>query len=436
MSSPKNPFTTPQKTKNKNYPFTKKKLDLVPNKPPDIDNPYTRSGFANINKAIKDTNNSSIPNILEGIVLMAPDEPIKYSIKSNNQNKENCSRNYYEGFCIWARTAIHQGILPDPVDILNGIVSNKDKLPTESLRQEEIKYLDAVHAHGMLAPLNEGQKKPIIGEHVKVHYYNSITDSGEIIKGFYEVINNDNAAIELPSTEQQQAIKEIISEKEEQPIIAATDNEVPKPAPIPEEQNNCKNGNNFQVILGEPIPIEIQPLLNMIASREGGYNSMNQGTRNINGVPTIVGSTSNASDFLGKNLTEMTFREILEFQNKPGGSKDKLFAAGKYQLIPVTMRYIVDKMSIPLDSIFSPENQESIGLGLIKFKRPIAWNYLIGKNNNEDAALLALAQEWASLPDPRTGKSFYGGANRAGHTVEKVRQHIKEARAKIIASCA
>jgi hypothetical protein len=298
MSSPKNPFTTPQKAKNKYYPFTKKKLDLVPNKPPDVDSPYTRSGFANINKAIRDTNNSAVPNVLEGIVLMAPDEPIKYSVKSNNQNKENCSRNYYEGFCIWARTAIHQGILPDPVDILNGILSNSDKLTIELLRQEEIKYLDAVHAHGMLAPLNEGQKKPIIGEHVKVHYYNSIADSGEIIKGFYEIINNDNAAIELPSAEQQQAIKEIISEKEEEPIIAVTDNEVPKPTQQPNNPNNYKTSYP-EFSFTEPPPQRDEVLIKDIVK----FLSLNYSKETAVGTFATMWAESNKANSLSENGT-------------------------------------------------------------------------------------------------------------------------------------
>ena len=435
MSSLKNPYTTPKQAKTKYYPFTKKRLDLNLDRTADSNSPYTRSGFANVNKAINSADKATLPNVVEGIVLLAPDEPIKYTIKSNNQNKENCSRESYEGYCIWVRTPYDQSTLADPIDILNNLIES-DKFLTPDLKvQLQLQYLDRVHAHGMYAPINKEQRKPIIGEHVKIHFYNSNKDSGEIVKGFYEIISDDNATFNLPSAEQQKATEEIVFGQEEALIIEVSDKELPKPSQIPEQQISCGENGKFEVVLGAPIPTEIQPLLNMIASREGSYNSMNQGTRKIDGKDRIVGSTHNASTILGKNLTDMTFREVLEFQNKPGGSKDKLFAAGKYQLIPVTMKYIVEQMKIPLETRFSPENQESIGLGLIKYKRPIAWNYLTGKHNNEDAALLALAQEWASLPDPRTGKSYYGGANRSGHTVEKVREYIRAARQKIISSC-
>ena len=160
-------------------------------------------------------------------------------------------------------------------------------------------------------------------------------------------------------------------------------------------------------------------LLDFIAKGEGGYNSMNQGTM----FGRIVGSTHDAKSKLGKNLTDMTLREVMGLQRSR-----KLFAAGRYQIIPTTMRWIVNKMKLPAGSTFNSSLQDKMGEGLIKHKRPYAWNYIKGKHDDERGAMLALAREWASLPHPDTGKSVYGFGNKALHSVDEVRKALNDAR--------
>jgi LysM repeat protein len=153
------------------------------------------------------------------------------------------------------------------------------------------------------------------------------------------------------------------------------------------------------------------PLMNLIASGEGGYNSMNQGTRG----GRIVGSTHNAASKLGKNLTDMTIGEVMQHQRS-----GRLFAAGKYQIIPSTMRSILPKSGLSASDKFDAAAQEKLGRALIQHKRPYAYKYLTGQHNDRAGAMKALAQEWASLPDPRTGRSYYGSGNRSSHTVAQV----------------
>ena len=160
-------------------------------------------------------------------------------------------------------------------------------------------------------------------------------------------------------------------------------------------------------------------LLDFIASGEGGYNSMNQGTRN----GRIVGSTHNASEILGKNLTDMTVGEVMSQQ-----SSGKLFAAGRYQIIPSTMKYIVKEMNIDKEAKYDKSLQDKLGVGLIKYKRPYAWQYIQKQHNDESGAMLELAREWASLPDPATGESVYGNGNKALHSVAEVKQALNSAR--------
>jgi len=165
----------------------------------------------------------------------------------------------------------------------------------------------------------------------------------------------------------------------------------------------------------------LNPLLAFIESGEGGYNSMNQGTSG----GRIVGSTNNAASKLGKDLTAMTIGEVMDHQ-----TAKRLFAAGRYQVIPTTLRAILPATGLSRADAFNQSNQDRFGIALVK-QRTAAWDYLHGRSSDRGAAMLALAKEWASLPDPRTGKSFYGGANQSGHSVDEVARVLDAARASI-----
>jgi len=161
---------------------------------------------------------------------------------------------------------------------------------------------------------------------------------------------------------------------------------------------------------------KIKDLLDLIAEHESGgdYNAMNQGTlRN-----KIVGSrvsddgksdTDGVKKHLGKLLTEMTVGEVMKLQQttdtsfkdetgKPTGTK-MLFAAGKYQIIPNTLKEAVDKKYVKRTDMFDETTQEKLGIYLATTKRPRLGKYLKGDPSvsfNEAAADLAL--EWASIP--------------------------------------
>lgn len=173
-------------------------------------------------------------------------------------------------------------------------------------------------------------------------------------------------------------------------------------------------------------------LLDFIGTGEGGYNSMNQGTRGN----SIVGSTNNASSKLGKNLTDMTIGEIMDRQaylmnrSNPQISDYGIFAAGKYQIIPGTMPGAVAGAGLSRSDKFTPQNQDKLGMALIMNKRPYVGKYLRGEHNDVQGAMLELAREFASMPDPNTGRSLYGSGNRAFHSVDEVREALIKARNK------
>jgi hypothetical protein len=170
-------------------------------------------------------------------------------------------------------------------------------------------------------------------------------------------------------------------------------------------------------------------LLDFISKGEGGYNSMNQGTQGNR----IVGSTHNAGSKLGKDLTQMTIGEVMERQaylmnpSNPQVSDYGIFAAGRYQIIPSTMKEILPKSGLKKSDMFNQENQDILGMTLISKKQPRVEEYLKGGGSIE-GAMDALANEFASMPDPRSGNSKYGAGNRALHSVEEVREALQRAR--------
>ena len=163
-------------------------------------------------------------------------------------------------------------------------------------------------------------------------------------------------------------------------------------------------------------------LLSFISKGEGDYNSMNQGTDG----DRIVGSTHDASTLLGKNLTDMSIGEVMQHQ-----ASGKLFAAGRYQIIPSTMELAVKNSGLSQDDPFNKANQDKLGLTLIyNGQRPELSGYLQGKHDNINSAMLDFSKEWASVPDPnkKGNVSHYGNGNRALHTKAEVKAALEAAR--------
>lgn len=163
-------------------------------------------------------------------------------------------------------------------------------------------------------------------------------------------------------------------------------------------------------------------ILSFISKGEGDYNSSNRGTR----AGEIVGSTNDTS-INGRPLTESTIGEIMAAQ------ANGLFAVGRYQMVPDTFKQVVNELGIPEDTVFTPEVQDRFGMQLLLgSKRPELAAYLRGESDNIDAAMLAFAREWASVPDPNTGKSYYhDSGNRAQHTVEETKAILEATRATV-----
>ena len=164
-----------------------------------------------------------------------------------------------------------------------------------------------------------------------------------------------------------------------------------------------------------PVHLRIKPLANLIARGEGDYNSVNRG---------YAGDTPGGIQALtGLTFENYTVGQVIAYQQR------WLFAVGRYQFIPTTLRFAVAHSSVDNLDMFTPDTQDRLMAALILYKRPAIGAFLRGDHNLEGWALNELAKEWASV-EYRGGRGFYDhiGGNRAHITrveLQAVLQEVK-----------
>jgi len=165
-------------------------------------------------------------------------------------------------------------------------------------------------------------------------------------------------------------------------------------------------------------------------SGQAGYNAANMGTKGgkIQGLKQPV------------NLEQLTVGEVMERQNIKWGSKDedkKLFAVGKYQVIPGTLKDAVTALGISKSDKFDAKTQEKIfNEYLLKVRKPSLQAYLVSKEDDPmllKKAIHELSLEWASIADPNIPggtTSHYGSGNKASIFVPEMEQVLRLEREK------
>jgi len=156
----------------------------------------------------------------------------------------------------------------------------------------------------------------------------------------------------------------------------------------PNNPPNSSTGNTPKAKVGNN-------LFSTISGGEGGINSYNTGT-----------AGSQAGYTPPKPISQMTVGEIMDSQ-----SSGSLFAVGKYQITPVTMKGFVKQMGIGRGDVFNEETQDKFREYTVNFKRPNVGKFLKGvEGSSLEKAQLALAAEFASVGVPRDmKKGEYGG---------------------------
>lgn len=132
-----------------------------------------------------------------------------------------------------------------------------------------------------------------------------------------------------------------------------------------------------------------KPLLDVIASGEGGYESVNPGKV----VP---------------GLTQMTIAEAWSTAKRVGKSNRGSGAMGRYQLLSDPIGRAKKAGLDPYRDKFSPENQDKIAVYILENIR-YGRQWLSGNLRGGDAAFAqGIADEWAGVPN-LSGKYSYSG---------------------------
>ena len=159
----------------------------------------------------------------------------------------------------------------------------------------------------------------------------------------------------------------------------------------------------------------LKPLMDLIATGEGDYNAVNRGW---------AGDTPRGIQGLrGRTFENFTVKEVMEMQ------RWQVYAVGRYQFIPSTLRWAVRMSGVGEMDMFTPETQDKLMATLIVYKRPAIGAYLRGDHNFLGWALDELAKEWASV-EYRNNRGFYDhiGGNRAKITRAQVAAVLQEIR--------
>ena len=132
-----------------------------------------------------------------------------------------------------------------------------------------------------------------------------------------------------------------------------------------------------------------------------------QRQQNLNdvGVFGLIGQLESRSDYNTmaggenkKQLTSMTINEVLQYQNSRGTN---MKAAGKWQIMPNTLRGLKKSMNLTGDELFTPEMQDRMAFELAMNRK--GYRQFANATGEEKLALMGaaqndLAKEWASMP--------------------------------------
>lgn len=177
----------------------------------------------------------------------------------------------------------------------------------------------------------------------------------------------------------------------------------------------------FIVTLARPQFHEaIEPLGDLIAKGEGDWNAVNRGW---------AGDTPGGLQYvIGTDCNNVTVGEIISLQNQ-----GRIYAVGRYQFIPTTLRYAVNVSDVTYSDYFTPQVQNELFAALLEHKRPAVAAYLRGDHDNLAHALDEMAREWSSV-EYRNGRGYHDhvGGNRAHITRWEMSQVLDEVRSTLV----
>lgn len=168
-------------------------------------------------------------------------------------------------------------------------------------------------------------------------------------------------------------------------------------------QNTIANNNNnyFPVITLDDYPpgisknvVETVPALTRLKNLIGFHESNN------NYSIANTGGNAKRSVINVNGLTFDTLKKQQQISNQD--NPQRVFAAGRFQIIPPTMETIKSRLGLKGTDRYDPKTQERMGDWLLLENRPGLGNYIKGKNAGTAGELISaidsVGYEWASMP--------------------------------------
>lgn len=158
----------------------------------------------------------------------------------------------------------------------------------------------------------------------------------------------------------------------------------------------------------------------------------------------IEGRSSKPYPLLKKPLSEYTIGEVKQFQARSRDSNGQLWATGRYQIIPSTLKGIQAKLGLPDSAKYNKQNQDKLAFQLL-MERPTLSKYLKGTipdtTQNVQKASLEMAMIWSSIGVPydmqghrkpiKKNQSYYAGGDTASVDSEIVQAKLRELRGNL-----
>jgi hypothetical protein len=156
----------------------------------------------------------------------------------------------------------------------------------------------------------------------------------------------------------------------------------------------------------------------------------------------IEGSGKYPYGLLKKPLSQYTIGEIMAFQANPrSSSSGQLWATGRYQIIPSTLKGLYAKAGLKTSDPYSPENQDRLAWQLL-IERKAVRDYISGAvpdtTENLQKASLEIAKIWSSIGipynigDKQKNQSYYASkGDKASVSSEVVQAKLRELRSNV-----
>jgi len=159
----------------------------------------------------------------------------------------------------------------------------------------------------------------------------------------------------------------------------------------------------------------------------------------------IQGGFGTPYSLLTKPLSEYSVGEVMQFQSRPRDNNGQLWATGRYQIIPSTLKGIIGPAGVSVSDKYNKETQDKLGLQLLKNRKPIK-SYIYGDvpdtTENLNKAITQVAMVWSSVGVPQDmqgakkrvikGESYYsGGGDRASVSPDTISVALKNLRGAI-----